>query len=88
MQAAQAYDAAARLIRGDTAVCNFPLAEGQSAPAPQRYEKSLVQADAAHAAELQSMHDSGEYNTAHSTADCVHIWVSVMETSKHCTSLA
>lgn len=37
LQAAQAYDAAARSIRGDTAVCNFPLAEGQSAPAPQRY---------------------------------------------------
>ena len=37
LQAAQAYDAAARSIRGDTAVCNFPLAEGQTAPAaPQR----------------------------------------------------
>lgn len=37
LQAAQAYDAAARSIRGDTAVCNFPLAEGQTAPVPQRY---------------------------------------------------
>ncbi|DBA88773.1 hypothetical protein WJX77_001920 [Trebouxia sp. C0004] len=36
IEAAQAYDAAARSIRGDTAVCNFPLAEGQTAPAPQR----------------------------------------------------
>ncbi|KAL3149554.1 hypothetical protein ABBQ32_002333 [Trebouxia sp. C0010 RCD-2024] len=36
VEAAQAYDAAARSIRGDTAVCNFPLAEGQCAPAPQR----------------------------------------------------
>lgn len=36
IEAAQAYDAAARSIRGDTAVCNFPLGEGQTAPAPQR----------------------------------------------------
>ncbi|DBA69499.1 TPA: hypothetical protein ACH3X2_012775 [Trebouxia sp. C0005] len=36
IEAAQAYDAAARSIRGDTAVCNFPLAEGQTALAPQR----------------------------------------------------
>lgn len=43
LQAAQAYDAAARSIRGDTAVCNFPLAEGQTAPAPQRYSFALLQ---------------------------------------------
>ncbi len=43
LQAAQAYDAAARSIRGDTAVCNFPLAEGQTAPAPQRYNFAPLQ---------------------------------------------